>query len=113
MSKNDNINNAGINDDDELDQVLLTLEDDSELLCDVISVFECNDREYICLLPADDPDGDFFFYRYSESEDGECDLEDIESDEEFEEVADRFEEMMDEEDFQDVLDSFDDDEEGE
>ena len=38
--------------DDELDQITLTLEDDSELLCDVISVFECNGRDYVCLLPV-------------------------------------------------------------
>ncbi|MCR5330785.1 MAG: DUF1292 domain-containing protein [Lachnospiraceae bacterium] len=94
--------------DDELDQITLTLEDDSELLCDVISVFECNGRDYVCLLPVDDSDGDFLFYRYTETDDGDCELEDIESDEEFDEVAETFEEMLDEEEFQDVLDSFDD-----
>ena len=97
--------------DDELDQITLTLEDDSELLCDVISVFECNGRDYIALLPADETDGDFLFYRYAETEDGDCELDDIESDEEFEEGADTFEELLDEEEFQDVLDSFDDEEE--
>ncbi|MBP5331635.1 MAG: DUF1292 domain-containing protein [Lachnospiraceae bacterium] len=97
--------------DDDLDQITLTLEDDSELLCDVISVFECNGRDYIALLPADETDGDFLFYRYAETEDGDCELDDIESDEEFEEVADTFEELFDEEEFQDVHYSFDDEEE--
>ena len=105
MSKENN--NTDFNNGDELDQITLTLEDDSELLCDVISIFECKGKDYICLLPADDPDGDFLFYRYKETADGDCELDDIESDEEFEDVADMFEEMLDEEEFQDVLDSFD------
>ena len=80
MSKDNDYN---FEEDDELDQITITLEDDSELTCDVISIFEYNDREYICLLPVDDPDGDFLFYRFNETEDGEGELDDIISDEEY------------------------------
>lgn len=103
MSKNND------NYDEELDQITITLEDDTEMLCDVISIFECGEREYICLLPVDDPDGDFIFYRYAENEDGECQLDDIPDDDEFEAVADTFEEMLDEEEFEDAWDDFEDD----
>ncbi|MCR5323798.1 MAG: DUF1292 domain-containing protein [Lachnospiraceae bacterium] len=103
MSQNNNSN-------DELDQVTITLEDDTELLCDVISIFECEGRDYICLLPVDDPDGDFLFYRYIETEDGDCELDDILDDDEFEAVADAFDEMLDEEEFEDAWDDFEDDE---
>ena len=110
MNKNDNPSNNETN-DDELDQVTLYLEDDSELLCDVISVFECNGRSYISLLPVDDPDGDFIFYRYSEKENGEVELDDIDSDDEFEDVADAFDEIYDDAEWQEAFDSLDDEEE--
>ena len=109
MSK-DTKNNT-FEEDDELDQITITLEDDTELVCDVICIFEYKDRDYVCLLPEDDPDGDFLFYRFSETEDGECDLDNIVSDDEFEEVADYFEEMCDDAAFQDALDSLDDEDE--
>ena len=106
MSKKEE--NFNFENDEETDQITLILEDDSELLCDVVCIFDCNDREYVCLLPTDDPDGDFLFYRYNETEDGECDLGEIESDDEFEAVADRFEELLDEDDMQEFLDDLDD-----
>ena len=109
--KNNNTDPNTFSEDDELDQITITLEDDSELICDVIAIFEYNGREYVCLLPEDDPDGDFLFYRFNETEDGECDLDNIVSDDEFEEVADYFEELCDDEAFQDALDSLDDEEE--
>ena len=43
MSKENN--NTDFNNGDELDQITLTLEDDSELLCDVISIFECKGKD--------------------------------------------------------------------
>ncbi|MBO4415299.1 MAG: DUF1292 domain-containing protein [Lachnospiraceae bacterium] len=103
MSKNTD------NSNDDLDQITITLEDDTELLCDVIAIFDCNGRDYICLLPVDDPDGDFIFYRYDENEDGECELDDIEDDDEFDAVTDTFEEMLDEAEFDDAWDDFEDD----
>ena len=68
--------------DEELDQVILTLEDDSELVCDVIAYFPCDGKNYVALLPADDPDSDFFLYRYEEKGE-EIELIDIEDDDEF------------------------------
>ena len=77
--------------DETTDQITLTLDDDSELLCDVIATFpaKVNGKEqmYIALLPTDaTPDSEIFLYRFLE--DGEeIDLQNIEDDEEFEIVG--------------------------
>ena len=52
--KNNNLNEEEF--EDAFDQVTLTLEDGSEMTCDVIAIFPCQDRDYIALLPENDPD---------------------------------------------------------
>ena len=89
------------------DQITLTLDDDSELLCDVIATFpaKVNGKEqmYIALLPTDaTPESEIFLYRFTE--DGEeIDLQNIEDDEEFDIVADAFDELLDEEEFDNLM----------
>ena len=95
------------------DQVTLTLEDNSELLCDVIGIFPCGERQYIALTPADEKNGtDAFMYRFEGNiEDPDnIKLTEIESDEEFEEAADAYDEFLD---YMEYLDFADDDEEEE
>ena len=63
--------------------VTLTLDNDEELECEVVSIFEAGDREYISLLPLggeEEENGEVFIYRFKLSEDGEPDLENIEDD---------------------------------
>ena len=53
---------------EECDQITLTLEDGSDLVCDVISVFPVKDKNYIALLPSnEDPDAEIFLYRFIEN----------------------------------------------
>ena len=62
--------------------VTLTLEDDSEVDCLVVSIFEAEGRDYIALLPTEGPEneeGEVFLYRYFEDEDGEPGLDNIET----------------------------------
>lgn len=80
--KNNNLNEEEF--EEEFDQVTLTLEDGSEMTCDVIAIFPCGERDYIALLPENDPDGDFLLYRFIDNGDGNYDLDDIGDDEEFE-----------------------------
>ena len=84
--------------------VTLTLENDEELECAVLSIFEAEEREYIALLPLDEngdnDDGQVFLYRFIE--DAEPDLENIEDDQEFERVSNAFNELMEEQDFADI-----------
>lgn len=93
-----------LNNDDEM-YVTLTLEDDSEVECVVITIFEAGDRDYIALLPTDDGDteeGEVYLYRYDEDEEGNPSLSSIESDEEYEVVADRFDEWLDEQEYKEI-----------
>lgn len=93
--------------EDVCDQITLTLDDDSELLCDVIATFPAkyNGQEnmYIALLEADaTPESEIYLYRFLE-EGEEIDLQNIEDDEEFEIVSDAFDELLDEEEFDDLM----------
>ena len=80
----------------EEDILTLVMDDDTELHCYIIAIFDVNDREYIALDPIDSDEYDkALVYRYSESEDGEMILDNIEDDDEYEAVADVFDEFMD------------------
>ena len=98
-----------MNDMEEIfDQITLTLDDDSELLCDVLATFPVtvNGKEqmYIALLPTEaDPDGEIYLYRFIEDGD-DIDLQNIEDDEEFDIVSDAFDELLDEEEFDELFD---------
>lgn len=93
--------------EDDIDIVTLTLDNDEVVRCEVIAVFEAvNDIEYMALLPIEGEDaesGQVYIYRYSETEDGQLVLDNIEDDEEFEIASDAFDEMLDEMEF-DALD---------
>ena len=86
--------------------VTLTLDDDQELECAVLTIYEVEDQKYIALLPLDEEgnndEGQVFLYRYSESESGEPQLENIEEDEEYERAADKFDEWLDTQEFEDI-----------
>lgn len=94
-------NNAQNPVDDESDmQVTLSLDDGSEVECAILTIFELEEQNYIALLPLDEDgneneDGEVFIYRYFEDEEGNPSLENIEDDEEYEAVADRFDELLD------------------
>ncbi len=98
------MSNKNLENDDEM-YVTLTLDDDSEIECIVITIFEAGERDYIALLPMDDAeseDGEVFLYRYSEDAEGNPILDSIESDEEYEIVADRFDEWLDEQEYEEI-----------
>ena len=87
--------------------VTLTLENDEELECAVLTIFETDGREYIALLPLDEngdnDDGQVYLYRFIDNgEDEEPGLENIIEDEEFERVSEAFNDWMEEQDFSDI-----------
>ena len=87
--------------------VTLTLENDEELECAVLTIFETDGREYIALLPLDEngdnDDGQVYLYRFIDNgEDEEPGLENIIEDEEFERVSEAFNDLMEEQDFGDI-----------
>ena len=85
--------------------VTLTLDNGSEIECLVLTIFEAGGRDYIALLPTegiDAEEGEVYLYRYTEV-DGEPDLQNIEDDEEYEIVADAFDELLDEQEYDEMV----------
>ena len=86
--------------------VTLTLDDGSELECVVLTIFPAGDRDYIALLPMEGEEaeeGEVYLYRYTETEDGDPNLENIEDDDEYEIVADAFDELLDEQEYDEIV----------
>lgn len=87
--------------------VTLTLDDDTEVECAVLTIYPAGDKEYIALLPLDEDgeneEGEVFLYRYSET-DGNPILDNIEDDAEYEIAADAFDELLDSEEFDEIVD---------
>lgn len=94
----------------EQDEVIinLELEDGTEMECVVLSRFPLNDRQYVALLPTDqldEDDAEVFLYRFAEGEGDEVILDNIEDDDEFEAVADKYDELLDELEYEDLVES--------
>ena len=93
--------------------VTLTLDNDEELECAVLTVFEADNRQYIALLPLDESgdndDGQVYLYRLTDNgEDEEPGLENIQDDDEFERVSDVFNDWLEQLDMEDIdLDDLD------
>lgn len=102
MGKNENL--------DEEMTVELNLDDGTTVVCAVITILEVDGQDYIALLPLDEngenEDGEVWFYRYSENPDDpneEPELGYIDSDEEYEAVADAFDEYLDSVEFDEII----------
>ena len=91
--------------------VTLTLDNDEEVECAIVTILEVNKKDYIALLPLDEDgngneDGEVWFYRYSENPDDpneEPVLDYIDDDDEYEAVADAFDEFLDNNEFDEIL----------
>lgn len=94
-----------LNEEEEM-TVTLTLDDDTEVECVVLTIFTAGERDYIALLPMegeDSEEGEVYLYRYSETEDGTPVLDNIEDDDEYEIVADAFDEMLDNQEYDELV----------
>lgn len=86
--------------------VTLTLDDGNELECVVLTIFDAGEREYIALLPVEGEEaeeGEVYLYRYSEDKDGNPTLDNIEDDDEYEVVADAFDQLLDDQEFDELV----------
>lgn len=101
------LNNMDLNEDEEL-YVTLELDDDTELECQVVMIFEVEGRDYIALLPTEGEEfenGEVYLYRYDEDEEGNPSLDNIETEEEYDLVADAFDTIVDEEEYDEIIDA--------
>ena len=83
--KKDDIFPVDENDEDVM--VTLSLDDGTEVSCEILTIFTAGARDYIVLLPLDQAgnppeDGTVYIYRYEEDETGAPSLENILDDEE-------------------------------
>jgi uncharacterized protein YrzB (UPF0473 family) len=98
---------------EELDEemtVELELEDGTVVVCAIVTILTVNERDYIVLLPLDEngdnAEGEVWFYRYSENlkdPNEEPVLGFIDSDEEYEAVAEAFDEYLDSCEFDEII----------
>ena len=101
----ENNNQAPQNEEDDM-IVTLELDDGTEVECAILTIFDVKDIDYIALIPLNEDgegneDGEVLIYRYAEDGEGNPSLSNIENDEEYEIVAERFDELLDEEEFGD------------
>lgn len=88
------------------EEMFVTLElDDGTEECRIYTIFEIRGQNYIALIPQDESgqdnaEGLIYFYRYFEDEEGNPSLENIADDEEYEIVCDKFDELLDDEEFE-------------
>ena len=84
------------------DTITLYLDNDQEVECDILAIFPIKDQFYIALMPQAPvegyDEGEYFLYRYA-SDGNNVELSDIETDAEWEAVEDKFEELLDEDEF--------------
>lgn len=84
--------------------VTLDMDDGTQVECEILTIFEVDEQDYIALLPLDEngeenEEGTVYIYRYFEDAEGNPSLENIENDEEYEAVEERFDELLDEAEF--------------
>ena len=69
------------------DTIKITLEDDSVMECKVLTVFECNGKEYLALVPEHpETEGDVYLYGFIEHRENEIELLNIEDKQELNDV---------------------------
>lgn len=90
--------------------VTLELEDNTSVVCSIVTILEVDGKDYIVLLPLDEngenEEGEVWFYRYSENPDNpneEPELGYIDSDDEYELVADAFDEFLDSVEYDEIV----------
>lgn len=87
--------------------VTLTLDDNSTVECMIVGIFDAGEKEYIALLPLDEngqnSDGEVYLYRYTVSAQGTPELENIETDEEYEIASEAFDELLDSMEFDELV----------
>ncbi len=96
-----------INENDDINMTVdIELTDGTKVTCAIVTILTVNSKDYIVLLPLDDEgqsvEGEVWFYGYKEDENDpnkEPELIYIESDDEYEAVADAFDEFLDNEEF--------------
>ncbi|MDO5135526.1 MAG: DUF1292 domain-containing protein [Eubacteriales bacterium] len=85
---------GGCKTDDAHHTITLTMEDNTEVECAILTIFPVDEKEYIALLPLDEngqnEDGEVYLYVFSRTEKGDPVLSNVEDDEEYSKAAAAF-----------------------
>ena len=78
--------------------IKLTLDDDTEMECTVLTIFPAGDKQYIALLPADvddeDMESEVYIYSFALTPEGDPLLGNIEDDDEYELASQAFDTIL-------------------
>ena len=78
--------------------ITLTLDDDTEVECNILTVYPVKDKEYIALLPIQPEEGaepgEVYLYAFSVTSDGSPMLTNIVDDEEYAQAANAFNDIL-------------------
>ncbi len=78
--------------------ITLTMEDDTEVECAILTIFPVDGKEYIALLPLDEDgqnhDGEVYLYAFAHTAEGAPMLSNIENDEEYNKAAIAFDTVL-------------------
>jgi uncharacterized protein YrzB (UPF0473 family) len=81
--------------ENELENMITLLDDDgNEVECEVIEMFEFENKEYVVLLPVEEEDP--YILRVDKDDEGNELFAVIEDDEEFDRVAEAYDELLEE-----------------
>ncbi len=88
-------------DTDDIEEIIVTLEleDEGEVECEVICIFEYGESDYAALTPTDESIEELYFFGVQMEEQGdevEMTLENIEDEELLEELGEAFDQLMNE-----------------
>ena len=85
------------NPNEEIDTIFLDFEGGEECECAPVCIFEAGDNEYVALIPVDAEEGEeeVYIYRFSEADNGDSVIENIEDDDEYDAAADAFDAWVD------------------
>lgn len=83
--------------ENEMENIITLIDDEgNEIECEIIDAFEYGDKEYVVLLPDDEEDP--FMLRVDKDENGEEVFAMIEDDDEFDEVSEAYNGLLEEDD---------------
>lgn len=94
-------------DTDDIEEIIVTLdlEDDGEVECEILCIFEYGDSDYAALTPTDESVEELYFFGIQMEEQGddvEITLDNIEDEQLLEELAAAFEQIMNEDEEDDL-----------
>ena len=93
-------------DNDEDIVVTLSL-DEGDVDCEIFTIFTIGEQDYIVLIPLDEKgdkneEGIYYYYRYFEDAEGNYGIGNIETEEEYEMVDERFDQWLDDQEFEEL-----------